>query len=189
MEFFKRCAQTKGGGTGPAIQALAAEFGVTISHDSANTFRKTALKDYLDELAAAARMAEDVAAIAKSGLGLADGAASAFAAKVFDKARRIEVDDIGGKAANNLSLAIARLKTGDRGDRKLAADLRALEQKLEMQKFDAAAAVIEHAEEIKLVMADRSLSGPARTERVVKILWGAKPADFKPVGDKGEASA
>lgn len=130
MEFFKRCAQTKGGVTGPAIQALAAEFGVTISHDSANTFRKTAMQEYLDELKASARMAEDVAAVAKSGMGLADGAASAFAAKVFDAARRIDVADIGSKEANNVSLAIARLKTGDRGDKKLAADLALREEQL-----------------------------------------------------------
>lgn len=130
MEFFKRCAQTKGGATGPAIQALAAEFGVTISHESANTFRKTALQEYLDEMRATARMAEDVAAIAKSGLGLADGAASAFAAKVFDKARKLDVEDIGGKEANNVSLAIARLKTGDRGDKRLAADLALREEQL-----------------------------------------------------------
>jgi hypothetical protein len=130
MEFFKRCAQTKGGTTGPAIQALAAEFGVTISHESANTFRKTAMQEYLDDLKASARFAEDVATIAKDGAGMADGAAAALAAKVFDKARRMSADDIGSKEANNVSLAIARLKTGDRGDKKLAADLALREEQL-----------------------------------------------------------
>ncbi|MFA6962433.1 MAG: hypothetical protein WC205_16885 [Opitutaceae bacterium] len=186
MEFFKRCAQTKGGTTGPAIQALAAEFGVTISHDSANTFRKTAMQEYLDELKASARLAEDVAAVAKSGMGLADGAASAFAAKVFDAARRIDVGDIGSKEANNVSLAIARLKTGDRGDKKLAADLAALQQRMVMQQFDAAAAVLEHAHEIRLVIADNKLDAAAKTERIRKRLFGEKPADFKPVTTKGE---
>lgn len=184
MEFFKRCAQTKGGATGPAIQALAEEFGVTISHESANTFRKTAMQDYLDELKASARMAEDVATIARDGAGMADGAAAALAAKVFDKARQLTVADIGGEEANNVSLAIARLKTGDRGDKKLAADLKLREEQLaklqrEKTEWEEERAKIRAAAESLRKTTDKPKSSPdeIRQQAVALIdeVMGIKP--------------
>lgn len=131
MEFFRRCAQTKGGAHGPAIQALAAEFGVTISHESANTFRKGALKEYLEELAASARLAEDVSTLAKAGAGMADGAAAAFGAKVFDAARKIQTEEIGTEKANMVSLAISRLRSGDQRAKYLEAKVAEIQQQIE----------------------------------------------------------
>lgn len=186
MEFFRRCAQTKGGTKLATIKAIAEEFGVTISLMSATAVRDGPLSEYLDELKATASMAESVAALAKNGVGLSDGAASAFAAKVFDAARTLDTAEIGGKKANNVSLAIARLRAGDQRAKYLETKVAEIAQKMELQQFDAAAAVLEHAKEIKLVIADKKLDGPARSERIRKILFGEKPADFKPIATKGE---
>lgn len=187
FEFFKRCAETKGGGTGPRIQALASEFGVTISHESANNFRKGALREYLDELKSTAAMAESVAALAKNGVGLSDGAASAFAAKVFDAARKVTVEEIGGKKANNVSLAISRLRSGDQRATYLQTKLAEIQQGMQLREFDAVAAAIKHAKEIRTVLADKKLDDGEKTQRVRKILFGDRPADFQPVTTTGAA--
>ena len=129
-EFFKRCAQTKGGTKLSTIQAIAEEFGVSISLMSASAVRDGALSDYLAELKSKREMAEQVSEVAKSGLSLSDAAASAFASKVFDAALKVDAAEIGGEAANNLSLAISRLRTGDRGAKKLEADLRLRDEQI-----------------------------------------------------------
>ncbi len=129
-EFCKRCAQTKGGTLLRSIQAIAEEFGVTISLMSATAVRDGPLADYLEELRATATMAESVAALAKNGVGLSEGAASAFAAKVFDAARTVSAEDIGSEKGNNVSLAIARLQSGDRNAKKLAADLKLRDEQI-----------------------------------------------------------
>lgn len=190
-EFFVRCAQLKGAKL-KDIAALAEEFGVDISLMSARSFKQGAFSDYLEELKAKRDMAETVALVAKDGLDLTAAAASALAAKVFDRSLNMSAADIGTEEGNNISLAISRLQAGNRGDKDLARKLAdsetkraAVEQRMDMQQFDAAQAVIEHAKEIRSVMADAKLDGPAKTERVRKILFGEKPADFKPVTDKG----
>lgn len=128
QEFFHRCSQLRGVKLRD-IQALADEYGVEISLMSAKSFRDGAWSEYLDELKAKREMAESVAELAKNGVGLSDGAASVFAQKVFDAAVRIDPDEIGTKAANNLSLAISRLRTGDQRAAYLEAKLAEMERK------------------------------------------------------------
>lgn len=128
QEFFLRCSQLRGTKL-KDIQALAEEFGIEISLMSAKTFRDGAWSEYLESLNAKREMAESVAALAKGGVGLSDGAASVFAQKVFDAAMRMDPEEIGGKAANNLSLAIARLRTGDQRASFLEAKLAEMERK------------------------------------------------------------
>jgi hypothetical protein len=192
-EVRKICAKlfrTPGGSTLRIIQEVLAEHGVNVSRTSgAPAFRDGPLAEYLQELQSAAQLANDVATIAQNGIGMADGAATAFAKSVFTAAREIKPEEIGSKKANNVSLAISRLKAGDDRAKFLETRIREIEQKLELQQFDAAAAVIEHAKEIKLVIADKSLDGPARNERVRKILFGEKPADFRPITTKGEQAS
>ena len=180
-EFFKRCAQTKGGTKGPGLRAIAQEFGVTLTHDSANNIRKGPLADFLDELKETRDFAENVASLAKNGVGLSDGAASAFAGKVFKAAVSIGEDEVGGKKANNLSLAIARLRAGDQRSEIIAM----LQRRLELQQFDAVAAAIKHAKEIRAVIGDKKLDDGQKTERVRKILFGEKPADWTPITTTG----
>ena len=186
LQFFRRCAQTKGGTKLATIQAIAEEFGVSISLMSASAVRDGPLSDYLEDLKRKSEMAESVAALAKNGAGLSDGAAAVFAEKVFDAAMRIDAGEIGTKAGNNLSLAISRLRSGDQRAKYLEAKLREIEQKLELQQFDAAAAVIEHAKEIRAIVADKALDGNAQRERVRKLLFGEKPEGFTPVSTKGD---
>ncbi len=128
-EFFRRCAQLKGAKL-KDIAALAEEFGVEISLMSARSFKRGAFQDYLDELKAKREMAESVADLAKNGVGLSDGAASIFAQKVFDAAIALDPQEIGSKSANNLSLAIARLRAGDQNAARLEAQLKLAQEKL-----------------------------------------------------------
>jgi hypothetical protein len=60
-------------------------------------------------------------------------------------------------------------------------------RKLELQQFDAAAAAIKHAKEIRAVMGDKSINEKARTEKVRQILFGFAPEGFKPVTTTGDA--
>jgi hypothetical protein len=190
-EFFARCAQLKGSKL-KDIAALAEEFGVEISLMSARSFKQGAFADYLEELKSKREMAESVTAVAKEGLDLSAAAAAALAAKVLDASINLDAAEIGSKKANNISLAVARLQSGDQRARDLERKLAdsetkrgALEQRMELQQFDAAAAVLKHAKEIKIVVADTKLDTAAKTERVRKILFGDKPADFQRVDEKG----
>ena len=185
MEFFRRCGQTKGGTTLRAIQSLADEFGVKISLMSATAVRDGPLAEYLDELKETAAMAESVAALAKNGVGLSDGAAAAFAAKVFDAARNVTAEEVGTAKGNAVSLAISRLRSGDQRATYLDVKVKELLQKIELKEFDAASAVLAHAKEIKLVVADTKLDAAQKTERVRTILFGSRPADWKPTATTG----
>lgn len=194
IEFFKRCAQLRGAKLRD-IQALAEEFGIDVSLMAARSFKQGAFSEYLDELKAKREMAESVALVVRDGLDLTAAAAANLAAKVFDRSLNLDASEIGTEEGNMVSLAVARLQAGSRGDKDLARKLAdsetkraAIEQRMEMQQFDAAQAAIEHAKEIRSVMADSGLDGAAKTERVRQILFGQKPADFKPVTDKGAQS-
>ena len=185
-EFCRRVAQTKGGTKLATIQAIADEFGVEISLMAASSFRDGPLAGYLDELKRKREMAEQVSEVAKSGLSLSDATASVLTQKIFDQALALDTTDENVlKQSNGLSLALSRLRLGDQRAKLLDVKVRELEQKLALQQFDAAAAVLEHAKEIRLVVADTKLDAKAKTERVRKILFGEAPADFKPVDRKG----
>jgi hypothetical protein len=182
-EFFKRCAQTKGGGTLKTIQAIAEEFGVRISLMSASAVRDGPFAAYLDELKGKREMAEAVSAVAKEGLSLSDAAASILSQRLFD--RLLAADELSDKETGQLSLALSRLRTGDQRSKYLEAKLEEMGRKLQLQQFDAAKAAIAHAKEIRAVMADKTLDEGQRTERVRAVLFGTQPADFRPVETKG----
>lgn len=190
LACLQRIAQTKGGMTGPAIKAVCAEFGVVISHETANQYRKGVVADYLKQLEANTQRAKDIVAIATNGVGLADAAAVKLMVKInddLDTAGELTVDE---KSA--YSLAIARMRAGDVRardlERKLADSEAAREnaaQRLQLQQFDAVQAAITHAKEIRSVLGNKKLDDGQKTERVRQILFGAQPADFRPVQTRG----
>ena len=73
---------------------------------------------------------------------LSRGSAAAFAAKVFDAARNVTAEEVGTKKGNAVSLAISRLRSGDQRATYLDVKVKELLQKIELQQFDAAAAVL-----------------------------------------------
>jgi|GEM_PF-5784337 len=153
---------------------------------SARSFKKGVFADYLLELKAKREMAESISSVAKSGLSLTDAAASVLSEKILDQAMRLDANGEGAlDDSNSLSLSLSRLRLGDQRAKFLEAKLREIEQKLELQQFDAATAVLDHAKEIREVTADSKLDAAAKTERVRKILFGQKPDDFKPITTKG----
>jgi hypothetical protein len=174
-DFYQRCRKAKGGFTGPVIQAIGADFGLTLTHDSANNIRKHFIARYEAELAEHADLARAVATAAQHGMGLNDAAAVKLSLKINDDLDRDDELTIGDK--NKYSLAIARLRAGDQRGQMVEM----LKQRLNLQQFDAAQAAITHAREIRAITADQKLDDGQKTERVRKILFGAQPADFAPV--------
>jgi hypothetical protein len=180
-DFYQRCRSTKGGFTGPVITEIAADFGVTLQHDSANNVRKLIMARYEAELREHAEMARAIAVAAQHGLGLNDAAAVKLSLKVNDDLDSPE--DLTLDQKNKYSLLISRLRTGDQ--RGQMVDM--LKRRLELQQFDAVAAAIKHAREIRTVIASRTLDESQKTERVRKILFGERPKDWQPVTSTGAA--
>lgn len=185
MEFLRRCAQTKGGTTLRAIQAIAEEFDVKISLMSATAVRDGPLNDYLEQLKAKSERAQQVAAFAKEGLSMADAASVRLSETVFDKLMDVGAERLTAEERDIYSKIIARARGGDQRAKYLDVKVRELVQKIELQQFDAVQAAIKHAKEIRSVLADRKLDDGAKTERVRKILFGERPADWKPVTSTG----
>ncbi len=201
-DFCEAVAKLKGGRKGATlkqIQQLAAEWDIGyISENSAKSFRDSAFADFLAELKADRDFADDIATVAKEGSDLPDATAMVLSKKIFKATLRLG-DDIDPGTADAMTKSVERLRTGNRMARRLEADLVAakknievadvritqVQQAMRLQQFDAATAVITHAQEIKLILADKSLDSEARTERVRMRLFGAMPADFKPVTTTG----
>lgn len=165
------------------IQDAAAKRGVRVSLMGAASFRDKNFEERLAELRRRSEAATLIAQATEAGGTTADAAAAIGSDLILDQ---LMSGTLEGEALNSALLTISRLRSGNQASAKLRSDLRAAEQKLTLQQFDAATAVLEHAKEIKLVMADTKLDAKAKTERVRGILFGAKPADFRPVTDKGE---
>jgi hypothetical protein len=180
-DFYQRCKKAPGGFTGPVITEIAADFGIKLQHDSANTIRAMLRERHLAEIKANAEFARLFAAAAQHGLGLNDAAAVKLAIKVnddLDKTGELSLND-----KNKYSLLISRLRAGDQRGQMVEV----LKRRLELQQFDAASAAIKRAKEIRAIVADKKLDGPQKTERVRKLLFGEQPADFKPVTGTGAA--
>lgn len=185
-EFFRRCAQTKGGTKLAVIQAIAAEFDVSISLMSATATRDGPLAEYLAELKAKSERAQQVAAYAKEGLSMTDAASVRLSETVFDELMQPSAASLTPEERDTYSKIIARARTGDQRATYLETKVAEIEQKMELQQFDAAKAVLLHAKEIRAITADKSLDEAAKVDRVRQRLFGQAPADFKPVGEKGE---
>lgn len=170
-EFLRRAAALPGCEL-KDIQALAAEYGITVSLMGARSFRKGPFADYLEELKAKREQAEAVAEIADNGLGIGKAAAAAFAQKVFDASVSIGADEIGTKKANNISLAISRLNAGDDRARFLEAKLEEMQEKLKLSQFDAAKAAIAHLTELRAIAVDSKLSTEEKLEAARQRLFG-----------------
>ncbi|HTJ77950.1 MAG TPA: phage protein Gp27 family protein [Rariglobus sp.] len=182
--------QLSGNPTLAQIQAAMAKRGITASHESARSVKKKNFAEYLAEVKRAREIGQLVAEAGADPETRTEAAAVMLSEQITDQILRARMEgrDIEADVLEKTVLNVTRLTASFRDGKKLKADLRALEQKLVMQQFDAAKAVLEHAKEIRLIIADNKLDAAAKTERVAKVLWGQKPADFKAVGDKGGAS-
>ncbi|MES2696909.1 MAG: hypothetical protein V4773_25815 [Verrucomicrobiota bacterium] len=181
-DFYQRCRAAKGGFTGPVILAIAADFGIKLQHDSANNVRKMLVARYEAELREHADTARAIAVAAQHGLGLNDAAAVKLALKVNDALDRPE--ELTLKEKGQYSLLISRLRAGDQRGQMV----QMLREKLRLQQFDAVAAAIKHAKQIRAVIDNPKLDQGKKTERVRKILFGEMPADWQPVTATGASA-
>lgn len=179
------------------IQDALAKRGIEASLMAARSVKRKNFEDYLREIARAKEMGRLVAEAGSDPESRTDAAVVMLAEQITDQILRARMEgrDLDADTLEKTVLNVTRLTASMRDGRKLKADLALrdeqiakLKQSIQLARFDAAKAVVEHAREIKLVVADKSLDAQARTERVAKILWGEKPADFRPVADKGEKS-
>lgn len=164
-QFVAQCGQEKDLSLA-RVQALASEWGISVSLMGAKSFRDVTFDRYLEELRRKREMAELVSVSAQNGLALSDGAASVLMQKIFDELLSGEDHDI--EAMNNLSLALSRLRMGDQRGK-------ALDLRIEQQQFDAAKAVVEHLSEFSAIVADRGLNTEAKVAAVRDRLWGPPP--------------
>lgn len=198
QEFFRRLAQLPGGASGPAVQALAQEFGVKISHDAANTFRKGPLADYLKRLEKNAQKSRELVELAKANVPTSRANEVKLGMAISDKLDAEESDeDLSTDELEKLSRINARLRVSeDRStdlERKLAnsdtardtAERRTavVEKQLELVQFDAAAAAFEHLDTLKEIKADKTLAPEEMLRRAVQRMFGEKPAGLKPIGE------
>lgn len=130
LEFFRRCAQTKGGTTLRAIQAIAEEFGVRISLMSATAVRDGPLASYLDEIRSSRENTEAIVAIAKEGLGVTDAAAAVLGRSILDKSLRLasQGDEASLDETDVITKSLKRLRDGDQKARYLESKLREMER-------------------------------------------------------------
>lgn len=179
-------------------QALAKKYGVAVSLEGAKTFRDTTFKAHLERLASGReKSAQILAAVREGGAHPLDAVEEAAASDLLDLYTSGEDVDVGSvvKIALQLRASLEQRKDRDRSDRDLdrkladsearradaAERLRVLLEKLELAQLDAAQAVITHAKELRTVTADTKLDAQEKTERVRKILFGDRPADWQPV--------
>jgi hypothetical protein len=179
------------------IQAVAKRWGITISHEAAGTFKKGPYARHLEKLNRSRETREALCSAVGAGAHPLDAMEEALVLELQDHLTESETPDVKFivgqllKLRQAISMREDTKRKGFESEKKIEiADVRIrdLEQKIELHQFDAAKAVLEHAKEIKLVIADTKASGKEKTERVRKILFGEKPKDFKPVTTRGEQS-
>jgi len=180
------------------IQGIAKKHGITVSLEGAKTFRNTTFKAHLERLASGReKSAQILAAVREGGAHPLDAVEEAAASDLLDLYTSGEDVDVGSvvKIALQLRASLEQRKDRDRSDRDLdrkladsearradaAERLRVLLEKLELAQLDAAQAVITHAKELRSVTADTKLDAQEKTERVRKILFGERPADWQPI--------
>lgn len=135
--------------TGKRLQEIAKDLGVEIGHDSAATFINKEFEPYLARLEKRKAVAQFIAAKSspEDVTTIADAAAGELSQLCFElmMASETAIDlttPEGRKAANQLSLIIARIRSGDHRLRELESNLeeaRAEKEKLEAEKKAAEA--------------------------------------------------
>jgi hypothetical protein len=185
----RKPANQPGGAALQAVPAGAREEGVKVTYGSAKKFLQGAFAGYFVRLRAKSALADDVAGAAKYGIGLSSGAATILSAKVFERMldRKDDPTPIGLGEANQLSMTLLRLRSGTEGSLLAEARLLLLEQTMRHRELDLVKTAIAHAKEIKAAVGDRSVDSAARMERVRKILFGERPADWTPITVDGDA--
>lgn len=180
------------------IRAVMVRYGIkspsakdgTPSNMAATTLRDGPFKRYVERLHAGRETREALCAAAGAGVHPLDAIEEAMVIELQDhltapEGGKIDIGFVVGQLVK-LRTAISMREDSRRKQLETEAKLREMGQKLQLQQFDAADAVIAHAKEIKLILADNKLDADARRERVRFRLFGEMPKDWRPVTDKGD---
>lgn len=173
LESFCRRLAAEKNLTGARIQELAAEQGIEIGHTAAAVFRNREFEPWLERMRSRSQLAQYVAEHSKPEdvTTLADASAGELSQRLFEFMAGSEADinlntPEGRKAANNLSLIIARIRQGDHR-------LRYLEQKLEaMQAAQKQAVGALDDPAVKKGMS-------AEAEKIIRDAFNFRPQEVK----------
>lgn len=131
MEFFQRLARTKGGITGPAIKALCAEFGVEISHETANQYRTGIIARELERLRRNAEQSRQLVELVKENVPVGEANAVRLQMAISDKLDTLPIDATAEDLAT-LSAANEKIRASARNERRLESDLSVARKRIEV---------------------------------------------------------
>jgi hypothetical protein len=131
LEFFQRLARTKGGITGPAIKALCAEFGVTISHETANQYRTGIIARELERLRRNAEQSRQLVDLVKENVPVGAANAVRLQMAISDKLDELPADASADDLAT-LATANEKMLASARNEKRLASDLQVATKRIEV---------------------------------------------------------
>lgn len=180
--FLDRCFKTEGL-TLKRVQAIAADYGISVSLMGAKTFRDTTFARHLQRIGKAGELAQQVAALRQAGAGhtIADAAAAILSDEVLDKLVDRNPDE--ELDLDVMSKIVKRLRDSD-------SRTRALEHKIDHDQKAAAERILNDPKlvaEVAKIKADDGLTPEQKTSAVQRRLFGERPANFRPHTTTGKA--
>jgi hypothetical protein len=154
-----------------AISEKAAALGLEISLMSAKSFRDTTFERHLQRMRTAQEVALQVEGIEAGGNTLAGASAKLLSKRIFNQLLEADENAETEIDVEAMSLSVSRLRSGD-----VATATHQLRiQALELAQFNAAAAALKHARELKDISESKSLDEKEKIERVRLKLFGSAP--------------
>lgn len=170
--------------TGRQIQEAAERYGFTISIPAALTFRDSTFEAHLQRLRRGKDLAKAITSAVREGEGSALDAAEELAAQELldvltdvDAEGRPNIAKLSGVILN-LRMAASSRKDTDRKLEETEAKIRNLEQKLELARFDAAKAALQHVKELRMIAGDGTLNEAEKLQRAQLRLFGEAPENL-----------
>jgi hypothetical protein len=154
-----------------AISEKAAALGIEVSLMSAKSFRDVTFERHLQRMRTAQEVALQVEGIEAGGNTLASASAKLLSKRIFNQLLEAEDNEETAIDVEAMSLSVSRLRSGD-----VATATHQLKiQALELAQFNAAAAALKHARELKSISENKSLDEKEKIERVRLKLFGPAP--------------
>jgi len=171
--------------TGKQICAVLKKHGIKLSVDRALNFRETTYKDFLANLERKRDAVQFVDAATRGGKSATEVGLTVATQEMLE--RLVANDDVTNE---DLTCFVAALAHANKMKTQLAdleSKIKNRDTRLEIAQLDVAQKVLDNLKELKVIASDVKINGKERLQRVIKTLFGEKPADFKPITEKGGA--
>jgi hypothetical protein len=186
-EYENLLAELRANSGNPSHKLIAqtcAKYGVpvSVSGNGATASVKKDFNERIEDIRRAAQANKMLAQAGEAGVPAAKAGMALGSQKIFERLLDREQDD---EILQGAMHTLARIQKAQEEEEMLGLRRKQISAQIEKIHFDAAAAVLEHLQELKAVAGDRTLDDPKRLERVRTILFGEAPPDFQPVTAKG----